>query len=120
MEKRNEVMDALARGFKDQILQPLFYTPLDLWRHNPTAVGGNVLGGDFSEDQWILDRMPYRMPIKRLYMCVGNWPLSLSLMAAGHNCAGLVAEDLGIRDQSWWSHRPVQWLAANLPKLVRA
>ncbi len=120
MEKRNETMDALAPGFKDLILQHLFYTPLDLWRYNPTGVGGNVLGGDFSEDQWILGRMPYRMPIKKMYTCVGNWPLSLSLMAPGYNCACLVAQDLGIRDQSWWSHRPVMWLGANLPKLMAA
>lgn len=120
MEKRNDLMEALAPGFKDLILQHLFYTPLDLWRYNPTGVGGNVLGGDFSEDQWILDRMPYRMPIKKMYTCVSNWPLSLSLMAPGYNCAGLIAEDLGIRDQSWWSHRPVMWLGANLPKLMVA
>lgn len=120
MAKRNEVMESLAPGFKDKILQHLFYTPLDLWRYNPTGVGGNVLGGDFSEDQWILDRMPYRMPVKKLYMCVGNWPLSLSLMAAGYNCACLVAEDLGVRKQSWWSHRPVEWLLRNLPNLIAA
>lgn len=119
-EKRNDVMEALAPGFKDKILQHLYYTPLDLWRYNPTGVGGNALGGDFSEDQWILDRMPYRMPIKRLYMCVGVWPLALTLMAAGYNCACLVAEDLGIRNQSWWVHRPVQWLLRNLPRLIAA
>ena len=120
MEERDEVMDDLAPGFKDLILQHLFYTPLDLWRYNPTGRGGNVLGGDFSEDQWILDRMPYRMPIKKMYTCVSNWPLSLSLMAPGYNCACLVAEDLGVRNQTWWSHRPIMWLGANLPKLIVA
>jgi phytoene dehydrogenase-like protein len=120
MEERDEVMDDLAPGFKDLILQHLFYTPLDLWRYNPTGRGGNVLGGDFSEDQWILDRMPYRMPIKKMYTCVSNWPLSLSLMAPGYNCACLIAEDLGVRNQTWWSHRPVMWLGANLPKLIVA
>jgi len=119
-EQRDDTMEALAPGFKANILQHLYYTPVDLWRYNPTGRGGNVLGGDFSEDQWILDRMPYRMPVKKMYMCVGNWPLSLSLMAPGYNCACLVAEDLGVREQSWWVHRPVDWLLNNLPKLIAA
>ncbi|MFQ5856741.1 MAG: phytoene desaturase family protein [Anaerolineae bacterium] len=120
MEKRSEVMEALAPGFRDKMLQHLLYTPLDLWRYNPSGVSGQVLGGDFSEDQWILDRMPYRMPIKKLYMAAGVWPLALSLMATGYNCACLVAEDLGVRDQSWWVHRPVDWLLRNLPSLIVA
>jgi len=117
-EQRSEVMEALAPGFKDKILQHLLYTPLDLWRYNQAAVCGQVLGGDFSEDQWILDRMPYRMPIKKLYMSAGVWPLALTLMASGYNCACIVAEDLGIRKQPWWVHRPVEWLLRNLPRLM--
>lgn len=117
-EKRNNVMEALAPGFTDKILQHIFYTPLDLWRYNQAAPCGQVLGGDFSEDQWILDRMPYRMPVKKLYMSAGVWPLALTLMATGYNCASIVAEDLGIRNQPWWVHRPVEWLLKNLPRLM--
>jgi len=117
-EERIDVMEALAPGFKDKILQHIFYTPLDLWRYNQAAYCGQVLGGDFSEDQWILDRMPYRMPIKKLYMSAGVWPLALSLMATGYNCACVVAEDLGIRKQPWWVHRPVEWLLRNLGRLM--
>ncbi len=120
LRRRNDVMESIAPGFKDRVIDAYQWTPIDIWRLNQAAVYGQVLGGDFSEDQWILDRMPYRMQIKKMYSCVSNWPLSLSLMAPGYNCACLIAEDLGIRDQVWWSHRPIMWLGANLPKLIVA
>ena len=71
--------------------------PLDNWRLNRAAKFGQVVGGDFSEDQWILDRMPYRMPLGGLYMSNGVWPVGLSWMAAGYNAAQTIAEDAGVR-----------------------
>ena len=94
------------------------WTPIDIWRVNPAAVYGQVLGGDFSEDQWILDRMPYRMPIRGLYMSNSVWPLGLSWMAAGYNAAQVVAEDFGVRHQAWWRHRPVAWFLENIERLL--
>ena len=90
-------MESIAPGFKDRIIDAYQWTPIDIWRLNPAAVYGQVLGGDFSEDQWILDRMPYRMPIAGLYMSNSVWPLGLTWMAAGYNAAQVVAEDLGVR-----------------------
>lgn len=63
LRRRNDVMNGIAAGFKDKIIDCFQWTPIDIWRVNPAAVYGQVLGGDFSEDQWILDRMPYRMPV---------------------------------------------------------
>lgn len=116
--RRTEVMDAIAPGFKDRVIEAYTWTPIDIWRVNQAAVMGQVLGGDFSEDQWILDRMPYRMPIGHLYMSNGVWPLGLSWMAAGYNAAQVVAEDVGVRNQAWWTHRPVAWFLSNIGRLL--
>jgi phytoene dehydrogenase-like protein len=118
LRRRNDVMESIAPGFKDRIIEAFQWTPIDIWRVNPAAVYGQVLGGDFSEDQWILDRMPYRMPIRGLYMSNSVWPLGLSWMAAGYNAAQVVAEDLGVRHQSWWTHRPVAWFLENIERLL--
>jgi hypothetical protein len=39
-------------------------------------------------------------------------------MAAGYNAATVVAEDLGIRHQSWWNARPVAWFLENIQDLL--
>ena len=118
LQGRNDVMESLAPGFKERILDAYQWTPIDIWRMNPTAVYGQVLGGDFSEDQWILDRMPYRAPIRGLYMSNSVWPLGLTWMAAGYNAAQVVAEDLGVRNQPWWVHPPVAWFLKNIGRLL--
>jgi phytoene dehydrogenase-like protein len=118
LRRRNDVMEGIAPGFKDKIIDCFQWTPIDIWRVNQAAVYGQVLGGDFSEDQWILDRMPYRMPVGRLYMSNAVWPLGLTWMAAGYNAAQVVAEDLGIRHQPWWTARPVAWFLDNIERLL--
>jgi phytoene dehydrogenase-like protein len=118
LRRRHDVMESIAPGFKDRIIDAYQWTPIDIWRLNPAAVYGQVLGGDFSEDQWILDRMPYRMPIAGLYMSNSVWPLGLTWMAAGYNAAQVVAEDLGVRHQAWWVHRPVAWFLNNIERLL--
>lgn len=90
-------------------------TPLDFWRSNPAATHGNPIGGDFAGGQWIEDRLPYRTPVDRLYLSNGVWPPALSWLAAGYNAATVVAEDLGIRDQTWWRHEPGDWFATQAP-----
>jgi phytoene dehydrogenase-like protein len=91
-------------------------SPIDIWRYNAAAPYGQVIGGDYTADQFIADRVPYRMPIKKLYMSLGCWPLTLSWGANGYNVAQIVAEDLGIRDQPWWTHAPWDWFLKNLTK----
>jgi phytoene dehydrogenase-like protein len=118
LRRRNDVMEGIAPGFKARTIDCYQWTPIDIWRVNPAAVYGQVLGGDFSEDQWILDRMPYRAPVGGLYMSNAVWPLGLTWMAAGYNAATVVAEDLGIRHQSWWNARPVAWFLENIQDLL--
>ena len=115
---RHDVMDAIAPGFKDRIVDFYQWTPIDIWRLNQAAVFGQVLGGDFTEDQWMLDRMPYRMPISRLYMSNAVWPAGLSWMAAGYNAAQVVAEDCGVREQPWWRAKPTAWFSDNLQRFL--
>jgi phytoene dehydrogenase-like protein len=113
--KRDDLFEELAPGWKKQMVSHMYMTPIDIWRYNPSAVYGQVIGGDFgAADQWLADRPPYRMPIKKLYMSLGCWPLTLSWGANGYNCAEIVAEDLGIRNQPWWTHHPWQWFLENL------
>jgi phytoene dehydrogenase-like protein len=118
LKARNKTMAELVPEWEDMVLDQYEWTPLDNWRLNRSAKFGQVVGGDFSEDQWILDRMPYRMPLKGLYMSNGVWPVGLSWMAAGYNAAQTVAEDAGVRGQSWWSSRPCEWYLRNLDRLL--
>jgi phytoene dehydrogenase-like protein len=118
LRRRHGVMDSIAPGFTERVIDAYQWTPVDIWRTNQAAVFGQVLGGDFSEDQWILDRMPYRMPVRSLYMSNSVWPLGLTWMAAGYNAAQVVAEDLGVRNQPWWTARPVAWFLDNIGQLL--
>jgi phytoene dehydrogenase-like protein len=115
---RNETMASLVPGWHDLVLDQYDWTPLDNWRLNRAARYGQVVGGDFSEDQWLLDRMPYRMPLERLYMSNGVWPVGLSWMAAGYNAAQVIAADAGVARPDWWSARPCEWYLGNLERLV--
>ena len=118
VKQREDILEKAAPGFKSQIIDTLALSPLDLWRGNMASVCGNGVGGGFSADQWMFDRMPYRMPIKNLYMCNGVWPVSLSWGAPGYNAACCVAEDMGIRNQPWWKSRPGEWMMKNVSRLV--
>jgi phytoene dehydrogenase-like protein len=115
---RNAIVSQLVRDWDASVLDYYDWTPLDNWRLNRSARFGQVVGGDFTEDQWILGRMPYRMPIAGLYMSNGVWPVGLSWMAAGYNAAQVVAADAGVRDQPWWTSRPCEWYSRNLPSLL--
>lgn len=115
---RNEIMAQLVPGWDELVLDQYDWTPLDNWRLNRSAKFGQVVGGDFSEDQWLLDRMPYRMPVEQLYMSNGVWPVGLSWMAAGYNAAQAIAEDAGVRGQPWWRARPCEWYLGNLDRLL--
>jgi hypothetical protein len=115
---RNSVLAELVRDWDDAVLDSYDWTPLDNWRLNRSAKFGQVVGGDFAEDQWILGRLPYRMPLPGLYMSNGVWPVGLSWMAAGYNAAQVVAADAGVRQQDWWRSRPCEWYSRNLQRLL--
>ncbi len=118
LAKRTDLMEAVAPGFKERVLEAFQWTPLDVWRVNQAAIFGHCAGGDYSEDQWILDRMPYRMPINRLYMSNSVWPIAITWQACGYNAAQVVAEDLGLRSQPWWVARPQEYYLKNVRRLT--
>jgi phytoene dehydrogenase-like protein len=117
-EKRNELFGDLIKDFDESIIQQVYISPLDIWRFNRSAPYGQVVGGDFTEDQWVMGRMPYRAPIDNLYFARGTWPLTLTWCANGYNCASIVAEDLNIRDQGWWDADPWEWFMENQERIT--
>lgn len=118
VRRREDMIEEWAPGFKDSIKDVVASSPVDLWRSNVTAVNGCAQGGGVLDNQQVLGRMPYRMPIKNLYMSNSVYPASLSWGASGYNAACVVAEDMGIRNQPWWVHRPGEWFLQNLPRLL--
>lgn len=112
-ERMTAKLDELAPGFRDSIIEINQSSPIDIWRADPAATWGcasdsNVPGDKTS--QWYSDRLPYRMPIQNLYACKGTWPINLTWCASGYIAACIVAEDLGIRDQPWWTSRPGDYM----------
>jgi phytoene dehydrogenase-like protein len=118
MKKRTEQFDRLAPGFKANLIDEMYLTPVDIWRYNPSAIEGNAVGGGFSTDQWYLGRMPYRTPIRGLYMSAGNWPFALSHCMIGYIAACAIAEDMGIRKQPWWTHKPLEYFLKNIGRFM--
>lgn len=116
LQKRTDAFEELAPGFKEQIMYSYVVTPLDLWRYNPSLIHGCASSGSYVPTQWYLDRMPYRMPIKGLYMASSVWPPQFSVGAGGYNAACVVAEDMGIREQPWWTHSHTEWFFKNLER----
>lgn len=84
-------------------------TPMDIERHLPNMVGGDIQVGEISEKQW-LDQRPfpecsqYRTPVPGLYMCgASTHPHGNVTGAPGYNAAGVVCRDLGL--EPWWKPR---------------
>ena len=99
---------ALIDDFDGHCLASMYTTPIDNWRRNPSALYGHELGGDCSGAQWYLGRMPSRSSIPGLYFSQGVWPASLTHLGNGYVTACAMAEDLDVRDQPWWCHRPAE------------
>ena len=115
-ERMTAKLDELAPGFRDSIIEVVQSSPIDIWRADPASPWGcppdaSVPG--INGTQWYADRLPYRMPIKALYACKGTWPIAFTWCATGYIGACTIAEDLGIRNQPWWTSRPGDYLARN-------
>jgi phytoene dehydrogenase-like protein len=119
VERRTEVFEQWAPGFKDLLIDVVHVkSPKNLWDDNRTVVYGCAQGGAFNGGQSYLSRMPYRMPIDNLYMCNSVYPANLTWSGSGYISAGIIAEEMGIRDQSWWGTKPGQWFMENAERLV--
>lgn len=123
---RNEfcqrIVDRLKHYAKNltpqNIVNQFGVTPIDIERHLPNMVGGDLQCGELSEGQ-ILDQRPfpecaqYRTPIKGLYMCGSSMHPGGNITGApGYNAAGIICADLNI--EPWWKPRDVVavWEAA--------
>ncbi len=91
----------------ENIIEQFGQTPLDIERHLPNMVGGDIQVGELSANQ-ILDKRPfpecsqYRTPVKGLYLCgASTHPYGNITGAPGYNAAGVICRDLG--KDPWWN-----------------
>ncbi|MEE2840131.1 MAG: NAD(P)/FAD-dependent oxidoreductase [Acidobacteriota bacterium] len=91
----------------DNIVEQFGQTPIDIERHLPNMVGGDIQVGELSEDQ-ILDKRPfpecaqYRTPVPGLYLCGASCHPGGNITGSpGYNAAGIVCKDLGM--EPWWN-----------------
>lgn len=77
-ERIDDQIERFAPGFRDRILARRVMTPVDLERHNPNYVGGDINGGLQSLLQTFarptLRPVPYSTPIKGVYLCSSSTP----------------------------------------------
>lgn len=126
VDKITDVWDDYAPGFKDSILAKFAYTPLDIYRRNPSAIKGNWTGGSVCPGQIYLDR-PYgggeiiapKTPIKNLYISNSIWPPGMTFLGSGYICADEVAKDLGVREKDWWTSKPLEYWQRFLGKFMK-
>src|SRR5512134_3156870 len=91
---------------KDKILATTIQDPTDTVQHNDNMVNGVDVVGDMTPDQMGYFRpfagwSSYRSPVEGLYMCGGYCHPGGGVHAgAGHNAAGVIAEDFKLR--KWW------------------
>jgi phytoene dehydrogenase-like protein len=107
--------ESYAPGFTKSILARFPYTPLDILRRNPSAVKGNWIGGSVCPGQHYLGRpfggetVPPRTPLAGLYISNSIWPPGTTFLGSGYLTADVVASDLGVRHQTWWSGKVYRW-----------
>jgi phytoene dehydrogenase-like protein len=91
---------------REKILAMTIQDPTDTERHNDNMVNGVDVVGDMTPDQMGYFRpfagwSSYRSPIEGLYMCGGYCHPGGGVHAgAGHNAAGVIAEDYQLT--KWW------------------
>lgn len=126
MEFRNEIIeksidtwDKYSPGFRDNIIDYWLTTPLDHERLNPNYLSGCMCGGSPTAHQMFYGNRPGAdgfdkggiiTPIKNLYGS-GSVGLAGSNGGPGYAAACHIAEKLGIRNQPWWTHRCMEYVA---------
>src|SRR3990170_3337229 len=109
-EYADRVEDKLAEyapNIKPAKVERYVHTPLDITRRNQSMLMGTWSGGGLNYNQWGAGR-PFpgcgapRTPIGNLYITEVNITRGTWMMGA-YVCAETVAEDLGIRNQPWWT-----------------
>ncbi len=120
-EQITETYDRFAPGFKKQIKHRFVYTPQDQYRNNPSAIDGCWAGGSVIPEQFY-DKRPVpgvlqgggaRTFVKNLYISNSIHPLGISVLSSGYIAACEVAEDMGVRQQTWWKSKATHWYLKN-------
>ncbi len=94
-------IEAMAPGFRSQVLRRRVVTPVDLAAMNANLIGGDLGGGANSWNRQLVFRpmFPYfrhRMPVRRLYLCSSyTHPGSGVHGMCGYNAARIALRDLG-------------------------
>jgi phytoene dehydrogenase-like protein len=112
VENEIATLEANVPGFRENILDYWIDTPQDYTRLNPSYLRGCEVGGSFSAPQMWYGNRPGAdgfakggivTPITSLYN-MGGAGFSGSTGGNGYRMATHIAEELGIRNQPWWSH----------------
>lgn len=110
-EYADRVEDKLAEyapNIKTAKVERYVHTPLDITRRNQSTLMGTWSGGGLNYNQWGAGR-PFpgcgapRTPVGNLYITEVNMTRGTWMMGA-YVCADAVAEDLGVRNQPWWTN----------------
>ena len=123
-----DTYERFAPGFKKLILDRIIYTPVDIYRNNPSAIRGNWCGGSMVPEQFFVNRpLPgilkkggSRSFIDNLYLSNSINPMGATWLASGYLAASEVAEDMGVREQSWWQGKACQWYLRNITNIPRS
>jgi phytoene dehydrogenase-like protein len=77
-DRIEDQIERFAPGFRDRVLARSVMSPVDLERHNPNYVGGDINGGLQSLLQTFarptLRPVPYSTPLRGLYLCSSSTP----------------------------------------------
>lgn len=90
-------IERFAPGFRDCILARSVMRPVDLEKHNPNLVGGDIAGGAPLLSQLFLrpTASMYRTPMKGVYLCSSSTPPG----AGVHGMCGFFAAEVALAAQ---------------------
>ena len=112
-----------APGFKNSIIERFVYTPLDIYRNNPSAILGNWFGGSNIPEQFFMNRpLPgirqsdsaSRTFMKDLYISNSIHFGSGSFLQCGYVAALEVVKDLDAFDSNVFQSRTFDWVMKNI------
>jgi hypothetical protein len=93
---------------------------------NPSAIRGNMIGGSAIPEQSgelrplpgvIQEGSVSRTYIPSLYLSNSIHPFGATHLASGYLAAIDIAQDLGCREQTWWSSKPFEWFFGNMARI---
>lgn len=97
-ERIESQIERFAPGFRSCIAARSVMSPLDLEKHNPNLVGGDIGGGAAMLSQLFLRPTAslYRTPLKGIYLCSSSTPPG----AGVHGMCGYFAAEAAIKSSS--------------------